>query len=229
MRFLEGAFIGTLVLAAGCGGGSGPGSADNSGDGGNPSDGGGTPVNISAVVPSVEDVFVSSAAPMTNFDSGNLDCSYCYQTLQLRPAGSANGETRVYLKYRFDTIPVPVTVIDASLRFEYLTGTFPNSDDALSLAIYETTGAWSESQITWAGQPPNGSLVLAQGTLSGKTFNVRVGFDESVVQKWLDSPILNLGIVVIPQSGSSSVTQKVTRSHELDGVGVSLELRYVKG
>ncbi len=209
-----------MLIPPGCSGGTSPNSLSNDDDPGE------NPKPASAVLASTQDVYVSSLWPQKNYDRAQVDCPFCFQTLELRPPQSSGGESWVYLKYSFDSIPDGIRIVSATLHFVYLPGSKKSSDDSLVFSVYRVTSGWNEGAVTWNTKPTHNSSAVASGELTGERFDAQVPLNASVVEMWLSSPAMNQGLVVIPSSGDIDESLKLTYSHEGDGLGITLELNY---
>jgi hypothetical protein len=101
-----------------------------------------------------------------------------------------------YLKWEMSpSIPAGAAVQEA-----YFEVTVTNHSGGQQYEIYEVLGAWDEATLDWSPQPGHGGTVLAVAAPSTPMSEMRVdlnGAGLAVVQKWVNTPALNHGFVIM--------------------------------
>ncbi|MCX5400426.1 LamG-like jellyroll fold domain-containing protein [Streptomyces sp. NBC_00102] len=120
------------------------------GDGGGGDGGGGEDTTVTLTP--VEDAYVNSVAPNTNYNDNQL----------------ASRGTTAYLGYlRYDLPSAPAGQVLKGARIDFRTSSDSTAGSAENHRVVPVTGAWTESTVTYNTRPSLGATVL--GTITGAT------------------------------------------------------------
>lgn len=113
---------------------------------------------------------------------------------------STSSILRTYIKFDLSSIPVNARVVDADLKL-YQYDTFGTDD--LTIGLYNVTGDWDESTITWNLQPTSSTDAeitndITAGATTWESWDI-----DALVQGWLDGTITNYGMVLKDTDESS--------------------------
>jgi len=131
-----------------------------------------------------KDTMVYEDSPTQNFGStGWLDIL------------SGTGERdRAFLQFNISSLPSTAVITQADLGLYYYFDSLGVSED---VGVYEVTGSWSDSTITWNNQPTVNATVLDTVTLpaSGSDSFENWTITE-LVKGWFDGTVANNGVMV---------------------------------
>ena len=122
---------------------------------------------------------------------------------------------RTYIKFDLSTVPANARITDADLRL-YQHDTF--GSDNFTIGLYNVTGDWDESTITWNLQPTSSTDAeitnnITAGATTWKSWDI-----DTLVQGWLDGTITNYGMMLkdTEETLVSTVTYFYTSDYTTD-------------
>jgi len=142
------------------------------------------------------------------------DTNYGILTMAL-VGNTVSSIVRTYIKFDLSTVPADARITDADLRL-YQYDTF--GSDNFTIGLYNVTGDWDESTITWNLQPTSSTDAeitnnITAGATTWKSWDI-----DTLVQSWLDGTITNYGMMLkdTEETSVSTVTYFYTSDYITD-------------
>ncbi len=153
------------------------------------------------------------------------DINYGILTMAL-VGNTVSSIVRTYIKFDLSAVPANARITDADLRL-YQYDTF--GSDNFTIGLYNVTGDWDESTITWNLQPTSSTDAeitnnITAGATTWKSWDI-----DTLVQGWLDGTITNYGMMLkdTEETLVSTVTYFYTSDYTTDTTkGPKLEIDY---
>jgi hypothetical protein len=160
------------------------------------------PIVLQPDTSGTDDAFISSANPSTNYGTNNFlyygQSTWNHDTLN------------TYIRFDLSSI-TPGTTVN-STRIDFCFGLVNGWITGNEYAVYQVTDNWDEHSITWDSYPASDTNVLYSFTgdeyqeipympFMGFVIWRSVYLPDTVVQKWVDNPSLNNGILIKCVSG----------------------------
>ncbi|GEM_PF-3081567 len=143
------------------------------------------------------DTYVSSYNDTVNYGSN----PYLFMAGSTAPQ---NDTLNLYIKFDLSAI-TPGTTIN-NVRIDFYSYGQNGGMQGYDLGTYEVLGSWKEDSLTWRNQPPHDNVNL--WTIFGDYFQWNGGYSwrsltipASLVQKWVDNPSQNHGIMITQLNG----------------------------
>lgn len=136
------------------------------------------------------DAYIRESQPVTNYGAST-------QLTVDGAEGATNTDRWTLIKWDVGAIPAGSSVTSASVSFVV-------TDDGTTQIYhqYEVTGAWDEMAVTWNTKPAWGAVSL--GTVGPFGAGAQtVSLDAAVVQKWVDTPVANYGLIMADSTNTS--------------------------
>jgi hypothetical protein len=142
------------------------------------------------------------------------DINYGILTMAL-VGNTVSSIVRTYIKFDLSAVPANARITDADLRL-YQYDTF--GSDNFTIGLYNVTGDWDESTITWNLQPTSSTDAeitnnITAGATTWKSWDI-----DTLVQGWLDGTITNYGMMLkdTEETLVSTVTYFYTSDYTTD-------------
>jgi hypothetical protein len=142
------------------------------------------------------------------------DINYGILTMAL-VGNTVSSIVRTYIKFDLSAVPANARITDADLRL-YQYDTF--GSDNFTIGLYNVTGDWDESTITWNLQPTSSTDAeitnnIIAGATTWKSWDI-----DTLVQGWLDGTITNYGMMLkdTEETLVSTVTYFYTSDYTTD-------------
>jgi len=110
-------------------------------------------------------------------------------------SGGGSYYYRSYLQFNLSTVPGNARVVYANLSlYQYFSRGTASSNN---ISLYQVTGNWKESTITWNNQPTNSTVAESSCTVYAASNVWRTWYNiGDLVQSWLDGTITNQGMLL---------------------------------
>lgn len=163
------------------------------------------------IQPALDDAYVNSASPGSNFNSSTVLWMGKYNT------GTVY---RTLARFDLSSIVGSASIINAKLRLYVDSATNPGV--TANITPYIITEAWSKSSITWNSTPMYdvtiaGETVGVTGTLRWYEWDVT-----TIVSAWFNAVYPNWGIILKSDETTNSSSKRAIRSNDNTAAHISL-------
>jgi hypothetical protein len=116
-------------------------------------------------------------------------------TLERITAGSGSGNVvRAYIQFSLTSLPTNAVITSARLSLYYW---YSITADVAPIGIYNVTGSWTETGVTWNNQPTFSTSVLYTVNVPAAATNNFINwYITDLVKAWQNGTVANYGVVL---------------------------------